>query len=561
MMRCLVIAFSYLLVAATSPCQLDAPKEAQKQSLQGKVVDAKSGQPIRKVNVDVVGGTGESYGRHSATTSADGAFIIEDMMPGRYTVTLQRAGFAQSVASRGQETFTLQPGQSLSGLVFRMQAAGVISGKIVDVDGDPMSGVGVTATMTGTKARFAQRYLSGGGATNDLGEYRIADLRPGKYLIEAQPSQRAQVGQVPEAEKTKEHLLYVATYFPGTLDKSQAVDVDVRSGEEAVANFGVLTSHVYRVSGTVTGVPSGALVQIFLTSKSGGESVDDREQLRGDNRFEYQNVLPGTYVAMMLVVKGALVEGRPEMQVMQLSPQIEVNKTDVEGVQLHGEPGGKLRGKFRLDTGEKFDWTQLNVSLLPVVENETGASPGAVIGMAYSQANTHSMVSADGVFEMKNLPGGSYQLVIGAQSDNLRDYYTKSVMVGGKEVVDSGFAVNGDVSLDVVVSAKGATIEGNVVDSKGAPAAYSVVAVVPNSEQRARPDSYQQASTDERGHFVVRGMNPGSYVVLAFEELQGDMRQPEFLKTYAGQSEKVELEEGSRKLVTVKIVPTDTEAP
>jgi hypothetical protein len=49
--------------------------------------------------------------------------------------------------------------------------------------------------------------------------------------------------------------------------------------------------------------------------------------------------------------------------------------------------------------------------------------------------------------------------------------------------------------------------------------------------------------------------------VLAFEELQGDLRQPEFLKTHAGKGEKVELEEGSRKLVSVKIIPTDTEAP
>jgi hypothetical protein len=159
---------------------------------------------------------------------------------------------------------------------------------------------------------------------------------------------------------------------------------------------------------------------------------------------------------------------------------------------------------------------------------------------------------------MGNVPGGNYQLVIGAQSNDLRDYYTKSVLQGGKDVADSGFAVNGDVSLDVVVSAKGATIEGNVVDSKGAPGAYSVVAVVPNSEQRARPDSYQQASTDERGHFVVRGMTPGSYVVLAFEEMQ-DIRQPGLLKTYAGKGEKVEVEEGTRKIVTAKVIPAETE--
>jgi hypothetical protein len=125
----------------------------------------------------------------------------------------------------------------------------------------------------------------------------------------------------------------------------------------------------------------------------------------------------------------------------------------------------------------------------------------------------------------------------------------------------SGFGLSGDVYLDVVVGAKGATIEGNVVDSKGQVVAYSTVAVVPNLEHRARPDSYQRRPTDERGQFVARGLNPRSYVVLAFEELQEDMLQPEFLKTYAGRGEKVELEEGARKLVSVKIVPAETDAP
>jgi hypothetical protein len=161
---------------------------------------------------------------------------------------------------------------------------------------------------------------------------------------------------------------------------------------------------------------------------------------------------------------------------------------------------------------------------------------------------------------MKNVPGGNYQLVVGAHSDNLRDYYTKSVMVGGRDVADSGFRMDGDAYLDVVVSAKGATIEGNAVDSKGQPVAYGMVAVVQDSEHRARPDSYQQQATDEHGHFIARGLNPGSYVVLAFEELQEDMRQPEFLKTYGGKGEKVEVEEGTRKIVTAKIIPAETDA-
>jgi hypothetical protein len=171
------------------------------------------------------------------------------------------------------------------------------------------------------------------------------------------------------------------------------------------------------------------------------------------------------------------------------------------------------------------------------------------------------MVNSDGTFEINNVPGGNYQLVVGANSEQLRDYYTKSVIFGGRDVTDSGFALNGDAYLDMVVSAKGATIEGNAVDSKGQPVAYGTVAVVPDVEHRARPDSYQRETTDEHGHFIARGLNPGSYVVLAFEELQEDIRQAEFLKTYAGKGEKVELREGTRKSVTPKIIPADTEAP
>ena len=161
MVRWLVVGICCAVFATNSLGQAEAPKEEQKQSVQGKVVDAKSGQPIRKVNIQVFGGAGQSYGRHEAITGADGTFTIEDMTPGRYNVTMQRAGFAQTPASRGQGTFTLASGQSLSGLVFRMQAAGVISGKIVDADGDPMAGVGVSVAPAGIQSPLARRFSLG----------------------------------------------------------------------------------------------------------------------------------------------------------------------------------------------------------------------------------------------------------------------------------------------------------------------------------------------------------------------------------------------------------------
>ena len=76
-----------------------------------------------------------------------------------------------------------------------------------------------------------------------------------------------------------------------------------------------------------------------------------------------------------------------------------------------------------------------------------------------------------------------------------------------------------------------------------------------------RADLYQRDMTDENGHFNLRGLNPGKYTVLAFEELQEDVRQPGFLKSYDKRGESVELDEGTRKNVVLKVIPIEGETP
>jgi carboxypeptidase family protein len=537
----LLVAFSWFAFASTSLAQMDTAKEVQKQNVQGNVVDAKTGQPIRKVQLEISGGAGQSFGEYRATTAPDGSFIIENVHPGRYNAVLEHAGFV-----RRQATFIVQPGQSLNGLVLKMQAAGVISGKILDSDGDPMARVSVHAASVSAKPG-----TGGYGETNDLGEYRIGDLRPGKYLVSATPPRRPAPEPVPESGEAKRQLLYATTFYPATVEKRQALSVEVHAGEESSASFRVLTVHGYRVSGSVLGVPSGPMTRIFLTSLEGGEGPQTPDQLKEGNRFEYENVLPGTYEVFLFAVKGMNDSGQPDVHMLRLSPTIIVENADVEGLQLHVEVGGRIRGVFRLDTGEKFDWTQLHVSLLPVEETPPE--------FGHTGVDAHSAVSSDGTFELKDVPAGSYQLAVGARTDKLRDYFTKSVIYGGRDVADSGFETTEEVFLDVVVSAKGATLEGNVVGSDGQPVPYCTVVVVPDSDRRARTDAYQQVQTDEHGYFLARGLNPGKYVVVAFEQLQEDFRQPEFLKTYKGKGETIELSEGARKSVTPKIILDDAE--
>lgn len=547
-MKLLVIAFSLLFVPWAYSIQANPPEQSPTLSIRGKVLQEPNGQPIRKANVQLNGRKGPTAAQYSAVTDAEGQFTIEDVQPGQYGVVVMHPGFVQSNTGGHLTTISVQPGGGKNDLILRMQPAAVITGKIVDLDSDPMRDVSVSATRASSVGAGRNSNDFGSGATNDLGEFRISDLRAGRYKITASPPQGSRASNLKDSSSGKEQSIYLTTYYPGVLDEDQAVAVEIHPGAETRINFGVLTGRAYRVSGSVAGLPSKGMAQIMLQTKGSGGSQMAPQELGEGGKFEFTNVLPGSYVARLIIV--TFEGGQPAMQMLRLGQPIEVSNAHVDGLRLQPEAGGQVRGKFRLDTGQKFDWTQLTVALIPAEEH--GAEVAWEGGMGIP---TISSANIDGTFELKSVPGGDYQLVVGARSNDLRDYFTKSVNLEGRDVADSGFPVLPQTYLDVVISANGASITGQVVDGNGQPIANATVVDVPTAEHRTRPDLFQRDTTDESGHFSLRGLNPGKYRVLAFEELQVDVRQPEFLKTYETRGEIVQLDEGARKSVVLKLIP------
>ena len=554
-MKLLLIVCSLLYISTLCAAQMVPSQQTSTQNIRGKVLQEPGEQPIRKVNVHLNEQMGAAAAQYSAVTDSQGQFSIEDVRPGSYMVTLERPGFVQSGGSSSRTTtISAQPDSGSSELIFHMEPAAVIVGKIVDLDGDPMAGVGVTATKTRSSADGRMPHNSGNGFTNDLGEYRISDLSAGRYKITAAPPQQHSPASLKDGSHEKEQSVYLPTFYPGVLEESQATTVQIAAGSETQISFGVLTGRTFHVRGLVTGVPGeSGMNQLMLIPKGRGSAAPP-QQLKHSGEFEFSDVLPGTYQAQLVVV--GFEGGQPRMQIFRLGQTIEVANANVEGLRLQPEAPGQVRGKLRMDTDQKFDWTQLSVSLFPVDGEsiEFMGDPG--FGMAGI-----SGVNTDGTFEIKNSPGGNYLLLVGASSDSLRDYFTKSVTLAGRDVSDSGFPVLPETFLDVVVSAKGAAIDGTVIDAKGQPVANAIVLDVPGPDQRLRPDLYQQDTTDENGHFSLRGLNPGKYTVLAFDDVPQDFRQPAFLKSYESRGEIVQLDEGMHKNVTLRVIPQEVEAP
>ena len=235
MVRCLVIAFCSLVFTANSFSQVSSPKESQKQSIHGRVIEAKTGQPIRKVIVQVFGGPGQSFKSHTATTSADGTFFIRRHFPGAIRgesptprICAENRGPRSAViyvAARAKHDHVdLQDGSCRCD--FRKDCG---LGRRPDGRGhcERLSARGPSIPQTGMSGSY------GSATTNDLGEYRISDLRPGKYLISALPTQGAPVVHSGENGKPREHLVYATTFYPGTLDQARAIAVEARGGQDA----------------------------------------------------------------------------------------------------------------------------------------------------------------------------------------------------------------------------------------------------------------------------------------------------------------------------------------
>src|SRR5207253_8522319 len=127
---------------------------------------------------------------YGTTTDSGGHFILDDVDPGRYTFFAVRNGFVQQTWSprggiRQNTPLTLANGQKLTQIVFKLTPQGVVTGHVVDQDGEPLVRVQLQV-MTFAYQR-GRRQLVGANftMTDDLGEFRLFNLKPGKYVISA----------------------------------------------------------------------------------------------------------------------------------------------------------------------------------------------------------------------------------------------------------------------------------------------------------------------------------------------------------------------------------------
>jgi uncharacterized protein (DUF2141 family) len=269
--------------------------------------------------------------------------------------------------------------------------------------------------------------------------------------------------------------------------------------------------------------------------------------IRKDGSFVIHDVSPGSYTII------ATVEGTPVPMMARQS--LQVGSASVDGLRLAPQPGTTVQGRVRVEGKNgttRFDPERIFLALQSVDPEQDEA-------MIASRETFSSIahVAPDGSFQWTDVPAGNYYVQVMGDSAGNEGWFVKSLTAGGRDVNDAGLPLSGGTaSLDLVVSANGAVVEGVAVDHKGEPIANALVVAVPEPRLRSRTDHYRKTVTDQSGRFTLRGIRPGDYTLFAWQTVEGDAYfNSAFLKSYEQQGTALQLSEGDRKNLQLEVIP------
>ncbi|HUD98859.1 MAG TPA: carboxypeptidase-like regulatory domain-containing protein [Bryobacteraceae bacterium] len=372
-------------------------------SVEGQAISLADGAPVRKADVTLhdIGPVGRAY---TAVTDPGGNFAFTDLVAGRYRLSANRAGYVGT-----QTVLSLDPGQRLKGLALRLAPHAVVTGRIVDEKDEPVVFADVPAMSYGYYMGKKVLKPAGSGHTNDLGEYRIYGLAPGKYYVRASVEDDTDNDEL-DRSAVPEHEFYVTTYYPGVTDPAVAVPFEVGPGAQLRGiNLTLAGARTFRIRGRVSGAED---VSVTLSSrdKSIWISANRDTTPAANGNFEIRRVFPGAYTLIAQAVYG----GKNYFA----RQDVDVTENDVEKIVLTLAPGSELMARF-------------------VVEGEMQPNlEGAGLFLHTPQRpRRYACPIHDGACTMSNLGPDTYTVGV----TNLPNgYWVKSIRMDNQEVKDTG---------------------------------------------------------------------------------------------------------------------------
>jgi hypothetical protein len=543
-----LVVFSVLASAQETPSATDTSKLA---SIEGAVVNELTKEPIRKVEISLrKQGAFTANAAYSAITDAAGKFRVENIEPGEYFLTQRRTGFIVSRSNYGfsARLLKLGAGQSLTGLRYTLVPQGIISGRVVDDEGEPVQNI-YLALLRSSYYRGSSRVFSTGRPqpTNDRGEFRFTDVQPGRYFLHADVQRMAAMtgsaAPAPSAAPGAPRIALVSTFYPSASEIAQATRIEVQAGQElAGRDITLRKEKVVRVTGKVLNASGSLAKQAFVTFEHADQSITygtvSFAPLDEKGSFVANNVPPGQY--KVRAMKGDMEDWQSG------ETSVDVGDNGADNVVIQIQPALEAKGAFVLEGSDRkdFDFSTMQVTLQ--------AAGDTTYNSAFGQSK------ADGTFSISQLTPGHYTLdVYTGRSD---DGYVKAIFAGtedvfGKEVDANAIAAAG---LKIVIRLDSASLAGTVEipDERKAFLRSPSVVLLPADAQLRKANQRNIGQLNQDNGFSLKNLRPGDYIAFAFEEFDfASLQDPEVFAAIESKGTAMSLAANESKILSLKILP------
>jgi hypothetical protein len=553
-----------LLLAATTLFAQSDESDSNANSgytVGGVVVNSVTGDPVRRALVQITNLPG---GPSSSFTDSDGKFQFTHVPAADVVLVARKPGFFSDQELHPEGVFPpvfFHVDGNTNSSVLKLSPEGILSGRVATVKGETIEDSPVRVfqqRITDGRKRWIQ---IGQAMTDEEGQFRVANLQPGQYLVSTGPVFGVGRRRVRHKGTLRQEQIS-SIFYPGVPDMDGATPITVAPGQQVQADFALKPEPVFKVSGVVTGFTPGTANPPQTTKRSGETLPTPINFDPQTGKFDVE-VPAGNYVLMIRTpdTQGNLLSGELPLTV----------NSDVENVTLVASLPMVL--PIRVETRSSsssaatsgasptiyerispapihFEGQPIAVQFaggrrlrLPVVQVRLVLSESRLEAEEF-QADTNP---TDGSFAVRNFVPGRYAVDLQPNSP----WYVQSAMSGMVDLLREDLVLSSGrrpEPVEIVLRDDGAMLSGTI-RADGQPGVGSVLLI----PEQAAPSQIRVAAAAPGGDFLFDRVPPGDYKVLALDTVADlEFRNPEVLGSYLSKASRITLEPGQQASVSLE---------
>jgi hypothetical protein len=515
-------------------------QSAQKANASAKVISGRvtTSDSLSPANARVTIGRSNTSGLFQGQTvrvDSEGNFVSGPLEPGLYIVSVYMPGLIRDPTATAMSPY-FRPGDTVD---FKMIRGGVITGSVKNADGQGIVAIPVRAIRTrganGDPLPFqgATRDMM----TDDRGIYRIYGLAPGTYIVSAGGQSRTFSPITVSAYET-----FVPTYAPAAT-RDTASEIQVSNGTESQADIQFREEHGHVISGTVTGAATSDGFQqysagvVVYDSQNRAEVGTASAISSGNFSFAVYGVMDGDYE--ISATQGSSTND----QLASPPTRFKVQGADVTGLRLTVAPLASIEGRVVFESDPKAVCAKRRASAMAETiingrRYEPRSAPKdatADVPLIARTSGRAATVDARGVFSMKNLPPGTYQIDPAAPASG---WYVRSVALDRNPAVniarDGMFLKRGDRvnGLTVTFTEGAGQFLGHLSAAEGQslPLKMRVYLVPEDRLLAANLYRFYETGANKDGSFTIDNIAPGKYLVIARRTEETESGAPKLVR-------------------------------